>query len=269
MSSYNSFQACQLSACRSHILQLPAIWFLVAIAPWDEQSTTSWPWALDSGASQPDHGIQWNSKQFSIPSEIIKMVPGDLQRPPKWGPNRCQKPSKSTKSQKHKTKKTNVFGMFLRGLDITNQQIFKSKIIKIRACNPTMLFDSSNYGKCQKVLQNSPKRGPNIYPKSSKIQPGTPQGPFGCICALSDHQNSAKMVPKGSQMELKRCSKDPENIIKSTKMQSQTIQQKANIFDSFPLIPIQKIFLQVLQTLQLCKSPIRWLPGGPAAGAKP
>ena len=46
--------------------------------------------------------------------------------------------------------KTNVFTMFLKDWDIRIQQVFQSKIIKNRACNPNMLFDASNhinYGK--------------------------------------------------------------------------------------------------------------------------
>ena len=51
-----------------------------------------------------------------------------------------------------------VFNMFLRGWDIRNEQIFQSKIIKNHACNPNMLFDTSNHTKYEKVTQQwSPK----------------------------------------------------------------------------------------------------------------
>ena len=49
--------------------------------------------------------------------------------------------------------KTTVFTMFLRGWDIRNQQTFASEIIRNRACNPNLLFDTSNHIKLEKVTQ--------------------------------------------------------------------------------------------------------------------
>ena len=44
------------------------------------------------------------------------------------------------------------------------------------------------------------KGGPKISQKSSKINPGTFQGSFECICVPLDHQNGAKMVPRTSKL---------------------------------------------------------------------
>ena len=49
--------------------------------------------------------------------------------------------------------KTTVFTMFLRGADIRNQRFLQSKIIKNRACNPNMLFDTSTHIKYEQVPQ--------------------------------------------------------------------------------------------------------------------
>ena len=54
--------------------------------------------------------------------------------------------------------KTTVFTMFLKGWDITNHLIFRSKIIKNHACNSNMLFVTSNDRKYQKVIQNGLQR---------------------------------------------------------------------------------------------------------------
>ena len=48
--------------------------------------------------------------------------------------------------------------------------------IKNRACNPTMLFDSSNSRKCQKVLQNSPQKETQNLPKIIKNPTWDPPG---------------------------------------------------------------------------------------------
>ena len=48
--------------------------------------------------------------------------------------------------------------MFLRAQDIRNQPNFQSKLVKNRACNPNMLFGTSNHTKYEKVTQQwSPK----------------------------------------------------------------------------------------------------------------
>ena len=96
--------------------------------------------------------------------------------------------------------KTIVFTMFLKGLDITNQLMFQSKIIKIHACNPNMLFDTPNHRKYQKVTKIVSNGGPKIHQKSLKIHSGTLQGPPGCICAQLDHQNGRQGPPNGPKM---------------------------------------------------------------------
>ena len=50
--------------------------------------------------------------------------------------------------------KTILFTMFLRGWDIIIQQMFQSKIIKNRVCNPNMFFDTSNHTQHEKVTPN-------------------------------------------------------------------------------------------------------------------
>ena len=54
--------------------------------------------------------------------------------------------------------KTFVFTIQIRGWDIRNQHIFNSKVNNNHACNPNMLFDTSNDRKYQKVIQNSLQR---------------------------------------------------------------------------------------------------------------
>ena len=51
------------------------------------------------------------------------------------------------------------------GWDIRNHEMFHSKAIKNHACNPNMLFDSSNDRKYQKVIGNGLQRGPKIHQK--------------------------------------------------------------------------------------------------------
>ena len=48
---------------------------------------------------------------------------------------------------------TFVFEVLLRGWDIRNHQMFQSKIITHRVCNPSMLFDTSHHIQYQKVTQ--------------------------------------------------------------------------------------------------------------------
>ena len=91
--------------------------------------------------------------------------------------------------------KTLLFTVFLMGWDIRNQQISYPKISKNHVCNPNMVFGASNDRKYQKVIQNGVQRCPKLpkmSQKSSKIHPGTFQGPFVCICDSLD----CKMVPK-------------------------------------------------------------------------
>ena len=90
--------------------------------------------------------------------------------------------------------------MFLRGWDITNQLIFQSKIIKIHACNPNMLFDTQNHRKYQKVTQNGLQWGTQNPSKIRQIHSGTLQGPPERICAQLDHQNGLQGPPNGPKM---------------------------------------------------------------------
>ena len=69
--------------------------------------------------------------------------------------------------------KTNVFSMFLRGWDIRNHQFFQSEIIVNHACNPNMLFDTSNHIKYEKVTEKYPQWDTQ---KSSKIIKNPPWG---------------------------------------------------------------------------------------------
>ena len=45
---------------------------------------------------------------------------------------------------------TTVFTKFLKGWDIRNQRIIQSRLVNIHACNPNVLFDTSNHIKYQK-----------------------------------------------------------------------------------------------------------------------
>ena len=65
----------------------------------------------------------------------------------------------SKKAKIRNLTKTTVFTMFLRVAGIRNQQFLQSKIIKNRACNPNMLFDTSTHIKYQKVRQKWSQSG--------------------------------------------------------------------------------------------------------------
>ena len=54
---------------------------------------------------------------------------------------------------------TQLFTILLIGWDITNQQIFHSKIVENHVCNPNMSFGGSNDRKYQKMTQNGVQRG--------------------------------------------------------------------------------------------------------------
>ena len=69
--------------------------------------------------------------------------------------------------------KTIVFSMFLRGWDIRNHQFFQSEIIKNHACNPNMLFDTSNHIKYEKVTEKCPQWDTKKSSKIIKIHIGT------------------------------------------------------------------------------------------------
>ena len=94
--------------------------------------------------------------------------------------------------------KTIVFTMFLRGWDIRKQQIFESKIIRNRACNPNMLFDTSNHAKYEKVNQ---KWVPKTIQNPSKIDINPPwdiQDISRPLLSEPWHQMITKLMPKWS-----------------------------------------------------------------------
>ena len=67
--------------------------------------------------------------------------------------------------------------MFWKGWDPRNQQMFQSRIIKIRDCNPNMLFDISNHIKYQKVAKTCPEWDAQNISKIIKNPPWDTQGP--------------------------------------------------------------------------------------------
>ena len=52
-----------------------------------------------------------------------------------------------------------VFTILLIGWDITNQQMFHSKIVENHVCNPNMFFGASKDRNYQKMTQNGVQRG--------------------------------------------------------------------------------------------------------------
>ena len=122
------------------------------------------------------------------------------------------------KSKKWNLMKTIVFSMFLRGWDIRNHNFFQSEIIKNHACNPNMLFDTSNHIKYEKVTEKCPQRGTQ---KSSKIiknphwdiqelswmSPGTKWSPNWCHSDLPWPQNVQKWSHKTHKIYKFQCSK--------------------------------------------------------------
>ena len=132
-------------------------------------------------------------------------------RPPKTSKMRSQRVPEIIKikkiSEKWNLMKTIVFTMFLRGWDIRNQQIFQSKIIQNRACNPNMLFDASGHTKYEKVtpewppkaIQNSWKIDINPawdIQEPSWMNPGTKWSPNWCQSDLPGPQNGQKWSHK-------------------------------------------------------------------------
>ena len=97
---FPNFKSCRFQPWNTQSWSLQVGCLLVVVVPGINLFTLTWAGSQDSVASQPDHRIQWNSNDFPIPSETIKMVPGDLPKPPKWGLKRCLKASKSQNSQR-------------------------------------------------------------------------------------------------------------------------------------------------------------------------
>ena len=95
--------------------------------------------------------------------------------------------------------KTQLFTVVLIGWDIINQQKFHSKIIKIHACTPNMLFDASNQRKYQKVIQTGVQKKTQNPSKSLKIHLGTFQGPSQCICDPLNGERVPELCPRTSK----------------------------------------------------------------------
>ena len=87
--SLQFFQACKFSGCRSHILQLPAIWLLVAIAPTDRPFYPHLAW--NSGFwCQPAR--PWNSMKFQAILNTLRNHQNSAWRPPKTSKMRSPGP---------------------------------------------------------------------------------------------------------------------------------------------------------------------------------
>ena len=117
----------------------------------EDHFTTHQVHALNSGWS-------WKSIKFQCTSNTPENHLNGVPRPPNVSKMRSKQVPEiikfMKKSKKRNLMKTTIFNMFLRGWDITNQLIFQSQIIKNHACNSTMLFDTPNHRKYQKVTQN-------------------------------------------------------------------------------------------------------------------
>ena len=67
----------QLTVCILPIVHPVSKQVVSCMAPGIDLFTLTWVGPLDSGASQTDHRLQLNSKEFSTPLKIIKMVSRD------------------------------------------------------------------------------------------------------------------------------------------------------------------------------------------------
>ena len=106
--------------------------------------------------------------------------------------------------------KTTLFSVLLIGWDITNQQMFHSKIVENHVCNPNMflvLQMTENIKKRPKIVS----RGvPKMFQKSLKIHPRTFQSPSVCIRDPLDCKMVPKWCPRTSKMTQKWSSGDPK-----------------------------------------------------------
>ena len=164
--------------------------------------------------------------------------------------------------------KTTVFTIWIHRLGHQKSTDFLSKKqIKITSAIQTWFLVLRMTESIKKLSKMVSKGVPKMSQKSSKIHPGTFQGSFERICVPLDHQNGAKMVPRTSKLS----QNGHPRALKGDKMnniQWQIVLQKMYISNSAPLVSILKI-LQILLILAVSKSTVNWLPGGPAAGAKP
>ena len=104
------------------------------------------------------------------------------------------------KSEKWNFMKTIVLTMFLRGWNIRNHQFFQSGVIKNRARNPHMLFDTSNRIKYEKVSQQCPNGAPRNHQKSTL-------GHSRAFLNAPLHHMITKLKPKWSP-RIPKCSKN-------------------------------------------------------------
>ena len=114
--------------------------------------------------------------------------------------------------------------------------------------------------KWPKMVSNG---GPQIHQKSSKIRSGTLGAPQECICAALDHQNGVHGPPKGPEMVPWR-PKKTQNSTKNLIYSKHIYISKFTIW--FQPCKLVSLFLPILA---VSKSEVKWLPEGPAAGAKP
>ena len=200
MSSYNSFVVCKLSSCKYHILQLPAICCCKLCAPGDHHFTFSWQGSQDSGASQPDHRIRWNSKPFPIPSEIIKIVSRDLQK----SPNELQRGAWNHRiHEKHEKEKSdeniNIYNIF--------ERLEHQKPLHVPLKSHQMSRQQSKSTSWHSKSQKHKKKFPNVssmgVSKSIENQKHLTWDPPGLPWVhpcIHDHQNRPKVVSQDPQI---------------------------------------------------------------------
>ena len=166
--------------------------------------------------------------------------------------------------------KTIIFVVFLRGWDIKIQYIFQSKLIKNHTCNPNMFLDASNDIKNGKVSRMVSKWGTQ---NPSRIVESTPWDLPGSLCVHLWVPLDCKLVPKWCPRTYKWSQNYQLGTLKADKIkQNPTIQNITNnlIFLIFiDWFQSWKPVFLLLLILSVCKSPVNWLPEGPAAGAKP
>ena len=142
--------------------------WVVLVRPWNSlkfQCLYNNPTNHQIGAPRPSEVIQMRVKQVPEVTQISK------------------------KSEKWNLTKTILFIMFLKGWDIRNQRLFQSKIIKLRACNPNMLFGVSNHINCGKVT-------PTGLPKIIKNRWKSMLGHSRAFLNTPWHPTIVRIVPK-------------------------------------------------------------------------
>ena len=158
-------------------------------------------------------------------------------------------------SKKRNLMKTLLFNILLKGWDIRIHQNFHSKINKKRDCNPNVILDCSNQRKSEKVLQKGLQWETQ---NPSKIT----ENPFWSRLSAPLHPMITKILKKWCPQTQNAWKMIPQDLKKSInqwgKMNEICLNRNMQLLN-FPVISIHLV----------CKSPINWLPEGPAAGAKP